>query len=1085
MAGRFWRQDAAGITGTRDGLVLVEKSGRWPGIAAPRGRCHPAVLLLVLLLAAVPSVFAQAGNESAQDQSTPESAAPAAHAESQSDVPGLSAWIGLKVAEVQFRGVDKEVLDPLPPRLALQPGEPLDAAKLRESLRRLYATGLYHTIEVMGTRDGDQVTIIFTGEPRIFIGRVYVDGVKNERLASQIGRAAKLEAGTAFSQARLDRGVQLIHDFLRENGYYQPAVSGSTETDSAESQIDITYHVSLGLDARVGQVEVDGESGMTPEEFRKKAKLKAESKVTRDTTNRALEGLRKVYQKQQRLESDVNLKSKDYQPPTNHLNYSFGVNRGPIVTVEVVGAKLNKGLIKKLIPVYEEGAVDDDLLNEGDRSLRDYYQRAGYFEVKIAHQRREHTAQRSDIVYTVDLGKKHKVLNVSVSGNKYFSSDTIESRLSVLKADIFQHTGLYSQALVNSDVDQITALYQSNGFSNVKVTPNVIDSDRSSNGEPEKIGTITVQYAIDEGQQQKVGELDIAGASQVPIDVLKPLLNTTPGQPYSAANVVGDRNAILSYYLDHGFGQAQVTVTPNVDPANPTLVNIKMNIVEGDEIFVRQVLISGLEHTHPKTVDQLLTVHPGDPLNQAAMLETQRRLYNLALFNEVNTAVQNPAGDELRKNVLLQLTEAKRWDFNYGFGFEAQTGNPSTNCLNATSLVALGINPANYTCSPNGKTGVSPAVLFDVTRTNLRGTNQSISLRTAYGTLEQRATMVYQVPHIFGLQTFDGSLSGGYVNAQDVTTYSSSQLGGSFRLTERPNRRNTFIYEFSYRRVEINESTIQVAPNLIPLYSQPVRVGGPGAAWIRDTRDSPLDAHHGTYNTVQEYFANAVFGSQANFNRVDMTNSSYYQVGKRRWVIARSTRFGMEQSWGSSSQQQIPLPERLYAGGAQSHRGFPINQAGPRDEQTGFPIGGAGVFVNTLELRLPYPTLPYVGNNLGFVIFHDMGNVFNNVSDIGPSFLRFHQPNISTCKTLLPEPPSSPTVSSGPCSFNYFSHAVGLGLRYNTPIGPIRFDLAVNLDPPYYPVYVTYTSGSNPVNVPPHIGQAGYFNFFFSIGQAF
>ena len=993
--------------------------------------------------------------------------------------PGLIGWVGLKVAAVQFKGVGGQLLDPLPARLALQPGQPLDASKLRESLRRLYATGLYHTIQVEGTREGDEVTIIFTGEPRVFIGRVFVDGVKNDRLASQIGRAAKLEAGSAFSQARLDRGTESIHSFLQENGYYQPKITSSTKTDVANAQINVTYHVVLGPDARVGQVAVDGDSGMTLDQFRKKAKLKPESKVNRDTTNRALERLRKNYQKQQRLESDVNVRSKEYQPPTNHLNYAFGVNRGPIVTVEVVGAKLNKRLIKKLIPVYEEGAVDDDLLNEGDRSLRDYYQRAGYFNAKITHQRKEHTAQRSDIVYTVELGRKHKVLNVSVKGNKYFSDDTIEARLNVLKSDIFLPTGLYSQALVNSDVDSITALYQSNGFSNVKVTPNVSDSDEGKNGEPEKVGSLSVEYVIDEGQQQKVGELDIEGASQVSLGSLQPLLNTEVGQPYSAANVVGDRNAILGYYLDHGFGQAQVTVTQRVDEANPALVDVKLNIVEGDEIFVRQVLISGIEHTRPKTVDQLLTVHPGDPLNQAAMLETQRRLYNLALFNEVNMTVQNPNGDELRKNVLLQLTEAKRWDFNYGFGFEAQTGNPSTNCVNSS------VGSTGSTCNSAGKSGVSPAVLFDVTRTNLRGTNQSISLRTAYGTLEQRVTAVYQVPHILGREKVDLSLSGGYINAQDVTTYASSRLEGSLRVTQRPDRRNTFIYEFSYRRVAINENTIQVAPDLIPLYSQPTRVGGPGITWIRDTRDSPLDAHHGTYNTIQDFVATAAFGSQANFNRLDMTNSSYYEVGKRRWVIARSTRLGVEHSWGTSDEQQIPLPERLYAGGAQSIRSFGINQAGPRDEQTGFPIGGAGVFVNTIELRPPYPKLPYVGNNLGFVLFHDMGNVFNRASDIAPSIQHFRQPDISTCKTILPVPPSSPTVSSGPCSFNYFSHDVGLGLRYATPIGPIRFDLAVNLNPPYYPIYVTYSSSANPVNVPPHIGQYNYFNFFFSIGQAF
>ncbi len=338
------------------------------------------MLSLSLLFASIVPVFAQG-----VDKPQAGNSAVAAQTESRTQVPGLTAWAGLKIAAVEFRGVSAEILDPLPARLALQPGQPLDATKLRESLRRIYATGLYRTIEVEGTRDGDQVTIIFTGTPKVFIGRVYVDGVKNDRLASQIGNAAKLEAGTTFSQERMDRGVQLIQDFLKENGYYESTVFASTKGDNAHAQTDITYRVVLGPDARVGQVAVDGDSGLTPEQFRKKAKLKAESKVNRDTGNRALDSLRKVYQKQQRLESNVNLQSKDYQPPTNHLDYSFGVNRGPIVTVEVVGAKLNKRLIKKLIPVYEEGAVDDDLLNEGDRSLRDYYQRQGYFNVKITH----------------------------------------------------------------------------------------------------------------------------------------------------------------------------------------------------------------------------------------------------------------------------------------------------------------------------------------------------------------------------------------------------------------------------------------------------------------------------------------------------------------------------------------------------------------------------------------------------------------------------------------------------------------------------------------------------------------------------
>jgi outer membrane translocation and assembly module TamA len=133
---------------------------------------------------------------------------------------------------------------------------------------------------------------------------------------------------------------------------------------------------------------------------------------------------------------------------------------------------------------------------------------------------------------------------------------------------------------------------------------------------------------------------------------------------------------------------------------------------------------------------------------------------------------------------------------------------------------------------------------------------------------------------------------------------------------------------------------------------------------------------------------------------------------------------------------------------------------------------------------MPNPTLPYVGNSLGFVLFHDMGNVFENSSDIWSSFFRIKQPHSYTCKDLNLEDQEKPhehssTGGAGTCSFNDFSHAVGLGLRYHTPVGPIRLDFSYNLNPPIYPIIIDYSGG------PTRVGQAGHFNFFFSIGQAF
>jgi len=244
----------------------------------------------------------------------------------------------------------------------------------------------------------------------------------------------------------------------------------------------------------------------------------------------------------------------------------------------------------------------------------------------------------------------------------------------------------------------------------------------------------------------------------------------------------------------------------------------------------------------------------------------------------------------------------------------------------------------------------------------------------------------------------------------------------------------------------------------------------------------------GSYTSVQEFFASSKFGSEANFSRTDVTNSTYYVFGKHKYVLARNTRLGFETTFGANpnigstscvgsllntnaSCNAVPLPERLYAGGATSDRGFPINGAGPRDLQTGYPVGGNAVIVNSTELRLPAPVLPYLGDSMSFVLFHDMGNVFAHVSDMFPSIAHYHQPNQETCANV--------SGAFGTCDFNYFSHAVGVGARYKTPVGPIRLDFSYNLNPPVYPVIYDFNGSL------PYEGQASHFNFFFSIGQAF
>ncbi len=985
------------------------------------------------------------------------------------------AWKGLVVDKIEFEGVTFDKDDTLPDEIDQKVGQPLDPEKMRQSMRRLFDSGRYRDIELRGIRQGDRVTLIFAGRPRYYVGRVTIAGVSSDAMTSLLKYATKLNPGAALTAGAVAGGSEGIKQTLEQQGYYESKVSVERTTDEPNSQVNLVYTVTLGPQARVGQVSLDGsDPGMTIEEFRKKGKLKEGSKVTRETTSNALVKLRAQYQKQNHLEATITLQKQTYAPARNRVDYEFVANQGPEVKVVLEGLKVSKKRMKLLIPIYEEGTIDNDLLNEGVHNIRDYVQQQGYFDATVEVRVIGANSSSESVVFTVDRGIKHKVVSVEIKGNKYFPTDILRERMKVKKADAYERSGRYSPSLVASDVSAIQALYRANGFDEVKVTTDVKDTDTQGN----KTGEIWVTYTVEEGPQQKFGSVDIVGVDPSREKDIRGLMNAQPGQPFSLVTVSGDRNTVLAYYLSHGFDQAKVEIEQHNRRDNPDLTDVTLNVVEGQQVFIHRVLVSGLVHTKPSVAQNKILVHPGDPLDQTALLETQRGLYDLALFNEVVTAVQNPTGNAPRKNTLVQLTEAKRWNVTYGVGFEAQTGYPGN------------INETNAGYSQEGTAGVSPRVTLDISRINFRGTEDSITLHSAYGLLEQVAIVTFQNPHFRGSRNLSASISGGYSNIRDITTFASSTLQGDFRVTQKYRRRNTFIYEFIYRRVKVDPNSLQVSVDLIPLLSQPVRVGGPGITWFHDTRSpNPLDAVKGSYTTIQFFDASSKFGSETDFYKIDGTNSTYYQFNKQRYVLARSTRIGYENSMGANPNagstacegvllttnptcNAVPLPERLYAGGANSLRGFPINGAGPRDLQTGYPVGGSAAFVNTLELRMPPPTLPYVGNSVSFVLFHDMGNVFQNASEMFPSFTRFHQPDRNTCRNV------SGTI--GTCNFNYFSHDVGIGARYHTPVGPIRFDFSYNLNPTIYPVINDYTNNSVP-----HVGEAAHFNFFFSIGQTF
>jgi outer membrane translocation and assembly module TamA len=200
--------------------------------------------------------------------------------------------------------------------------------------------------------------------------------------------------------------------------------------------------------------------------------------------------------------------------------------------------------------------------------------------------------------------------------------------------------------------------------------------------------------------------------------------------------------------------------------------------------------------------------------------------------------------------------------------------------------------------------------------------------------------------------------------------------------------------------------------------------------------------------------------------------------------VARQTQFGWIAPFSAppdlTEEQSVPLPERFFGGGGDSLRAFPYNQAGPRDtgeplvpggpssQPTGFPLGGNALLFNNIELRFPF-----LGANVQGVLFHDMGNVYSTISDIS---FRVRQRDLK--------------------DFNYMVHALGFGIRYRTPVGPVRVDLAYSINPPSFLGFsgtsqeLLQCDPNKPISELPSFCQptrqnVSHFQFFFSIGQTF
>jgi outer membrane protein insertion porin family len=981
----------------------------------------------------------------------------------------LASYQDLKIKEVRFSNIPAGAnLTPLLQLLPLKPGDTLDRDRVRKSIQILFATKRFGDIQVEAERTGDdQVLVSIITTFNYFIGEVNVDGETNRPTASQIANASKLQLGELFTQEKLDIAVKNIKQLMDENGYYRSSLKAEETRRVEMQQISVVFHVRPGAQAQVGAVGVEGSQIFSRDEIEDITRMHPGEAVTVQRISTALDRLRKKYQKQSRWLAQATISNRTYRPEKNAVDFDFKIDPGPKVAITAEGFRISRSVVRHNVPVYEENALDDDLLNEGRRNLLNYLQTRGYFEAKVSFTKQSVNSDELQIVYHIDPGALHKLVKIGITvvGDRPngLPESMLRSHMQIAAASRLLSHGHYSQGLLSDDIRVLQDLYRANGFQQIKITSKVADDYEG------RENAIAVFLNIDVGPQTLVGALHIVGRN-TKLPEPFPVLNTEQGQAFADSKIAEDREIILNYYFNQGFPNASFEATANPIASEPNHMDVTFTINEGQQIFVDQVFVSGLNFTRPFVVQRELQVKPGDPLSQNDMLKTEQRLYDLGIFNQVKSAVQNPDGIEPQKNVLVDVREAKRYTITYGGGFQFQTGQPTVNSK-----------------QPLGATGVSPLVSLEVTRLNFRGRDQTITFNARVGRLQQRGLISYQWPRWFNRANWKLSFTGFYDNTLDVTTFTSQRLEGSVQAEQTISKATTMDYSFTYRLVKA--SNIQISQNLIPLLSLPVRVGEPGITYVREKRDSALETTRGSYITVDGGVATSYFGSDADFSRIFVQNSTYHAFGRnrpgaKRFVLARSIRVGLEVPFANTINVQpgqsappntslIPLAERFFTGGGNSHRGFGLNQAGPRDPQTGFPLGGSALFLNNLELRMPPLNLPYLQDNVSLAIFNDAGNVFTDGNDMVHSLWHWRQKNPQLCLQQS---------TATQCNYNYISDAIGIGIRYRTPVGPVRFDLGYNLNPPAFPSFQTVSGSSTSTFVPQHVS---HFNVYFSIGQSF
>lgn len=638
--------------------------------------------------------------------------------------------------------------------------------------------------------------------------------------------------------------------------------------------------------------------------------------------------------------SDVRVDRKDLDEGLKVIIY---VDEKPIIE-EVTFSKtryINSKSLKKKINTKIGKFLDNKELKDDIDTIKELYAKKGLTQAEIDVETFiDEVTNKASLHFVIREGFKIVIKKINVYGNDTFKDKKIIKVIKTRKDGLF-NSGYLKEDILDEDLERITSFYEQQGF---------IDADANYTIERMAKGNVAVNIEIDEGQRYYVGAILIEGNNVLSEkEVRKQFENISEGGVFSRDKLSVDISNVRTLYFDRGYIFANVAESTSLDPESGK-VDVKINIIEGGVAYIERIKIEGNTRTRDIVIRRELRMYPGDRFDGGKLRRSKERLANLGYFEDVSFDIEDTDTSD-RKNLVVQVKEAKTGSFSFGGGFST-----------VDQLVGfIEVEQRN----------------FDFTNwPTFTGAGQHLKLRAETGSTRNNLLLSFTEPWLF-----DHPISAGFDvfrsekdREEDIgRAYDEQRIGGVLRLGKQFNEFVSGGVNYKLEEVTIENFADNVSAALLAEGGENT-VSQLGFNLNRDTRDSIFSPTKGYVVGAGFDVAGGFLGADKDFYRTTV-NGSYFIPFNFNSVLELRVRSGFVDAYDDTPT--VPIFERFFAGGANSIRGYEERGVGPLDANTEDPVGGESMLVANIEYTIP------VIDFIKLAVFFDTGSVWEKVEDFG------------------------------------------------------------------------------------------------------